>query len=193
MPKRDPRVDAYIAKAAEFAKPILNHVRKRVHSACPQVEESIKWNSPFYLHNGILLATPAFKKHCALIFWKGRLFLSNDQKTKFRRLTSISDLPGDKILTGCIKKAAELNDAGVKSPTRPKSKAKERLAVPDDFLAALKRNRKALAAFEAFPPSHKREYVQWIVEAKQAETRARRMRAAIRQIAEGKSRNWKYR
>ncbi len=192
MPKRDPRVDAYIAKSADFAKPILNHIRKLVHSACPQVEETIKWNSPFYLHNGILLATPAFKKHCALIFWKGRLFLSNDQKTKLRRLTSISDLPDDKILTGCIRKAVELNEAGVKTPARPKPKEKAKLVVPDDFLAALEENKKALAAFEAIPPSHKREYVQWIIEAKREETRGRRMQTAIEQIAEGKSRNWKY-
>jgi uncharacterized protein YdeI (YjbR/CyaY-like superfamily) len=192
MPKRDPRVDAYIAKSADFAKPILQHIRKLVHSACPPVKESIKWNSPFFEHKGILLAMPAFKKHCALIFWKSRLFLGNDQKTKLRRLISISDLPGDKILTGYIKKAVELNEAGVKSPARAKPKAGAKLVVPDYFLAALKKNKKALATFEAFPPSHKREYVQWIVEAKQEETRARRMQTAIQQIAAGKSRNWKY-
>jgi len=189
MPRKDPRVDAYIAESADFAKPILRHIRKRVHSVCPQVEETIKWNSPFFLHKGILLATPAFKRHCALIFWKGRLFLSNEEKTKLRRLTSISELPGDKILIGHIKKAVELNDSGVKSPARVKPKAKAKLIVPDYFLAALKQNKKALATFEAFPPSHKREYVQWIVEAKREETRARRMQIAIEQIAAGKSRN----
>jgi uncharacterized protein YdeI (YjbR/CyaY-like superfamily) len=185
MPNKDSRIDAYIAKSADFAKPILRHIRKLVHSVCPQVEETIKWNSPFFLHKGILLTMPAFKRHCALIFWKGRLFLSNEEKTKLRRLTLISELPGDKILTGLIKKAMELNDAGVKSPARAKPKAKAKLVVPEYFLVALKQNKKALAAFEAFPPSHKREYVRWIVEAKREETRARRMQIAIKQITGG--------
>ena len=191
MPKKDPRVDAYIARSADFAKPILNRIRKLVHAACPDVTETIKWNSPFYEHKGILLATPAFKRHCALIFWKGRLFLSKDQKTKLRRLTSISDLPGDKILTGYIRKAVALNEAGVKTP-RPKPKAKKALVVPDYFLAALKKNKKALTAFENFSPSHKREYVEWITEAKREETRAKRIKTAIELMARGKSRNWKY-
>ena len=192
MPKRDPRVDAYIAESAGFAKPILHHIRKLVHSVCPQAEETIKWSSPFYLHKGILLTTPAFQRHCALIFWKGGLFLGREEKIKLRRLTSISELPGDKILTGHIKKAMELNDAGIKSPARAKPKAKAKLVVPDYFFAALQKSKNALATFEAFPPSHKREYVQWIAEAKQEETRARRMRIAIEQIAGGKSLNWKY-
>ena len=192
MPNKEARIDAYIAKSADFAKPILNRIRKLVHAACPQVEESIKWNAPFYLHKGILLATPAFKRHCALIFWKSKLVLDNDQKTKLRRITSLSELPGDKVLIGYIKKAVEANESGMKSPVREKSRMKANVVVPDYFLAALKKNKKVLAAFEAFPPSHKREYVQWIVEAKREETRARRMQAAIKQIAEGKSRNWKY-
>jgi len=191
MPRKDPRIDAYIARAADFAKPVLNRIRKLVHAACPDVEETIKWSAPFFEHKGILLATPAFKHHCALIFWKGRLFLGKDQKTKLRRLASLSDLPGDKILTGYIRKAVELNEAGVKIP-RPKPKPKRRLAVPDCFLTALRKSKKALATFENFSPSHQREYVEWMVEAKHEETRARRMKAAIQLMAEGKSRNWKY-
>jgi len=191
MSKKDQRVDACIARAADFAKPILNRIRKLVHAVSPSVTETIKWNSPFYERKGILLATPAFKRHCALIFWKGRLILSKNQKTKFRRLTSISDLPGDKILAGYIKKAVELNEAGIKIPKRPKAKAKK-LIVPDHFLAALRNNKKAMTAFENFSPSHKREYVKWITEAKREETRAKRIAAAIKQMTEGKSRNWKY-
>jgi uncharacterized protein YdeI (YjbR/CyaY-like superfamily) len=193
MPKRDPLVDDYIAEAADFAKPILNRIRKLVHSACPQAEETIKWSSPFFEHKGILLAMPAFKKHCALIFWKSKRILNNGQKTQLRRLTSIAELPGDEILTGYIKKAVALNESAVRNPARAKPKAKAELVVPDNFAAALKKNKKALAAFDAFLPSHKREYIQWIVEAKQEETRARRMQTAIKQIAAGKSRNWKYR
>jgi len=192
MPKKDPRIDAYIAKAADFAKPILNRIRKLVHATCPDVTETIKWNSPFYEHKGILLATPAFKRHCALIFWKGKLIFSKgDQRKKFRRLTSFSELPGDKILTGYIRKAVELNETGIKIP-RPKPKARKEIVVPDYFLAALRKNKAALLAFENFSPSHKREYVEWIVEAKREETRAKRIKAAMAQMTEGKSRNWRY-
>jgi uncharacterized protein YdeI (YjbR/CyaY-like superfamily) len=191
MSKKDPRIDAYIARSADFAKPILRRLRGLVHAACPDVEETIKWSAPFYEYKGILLATPAFKRHCALVFWRGRLILSKDQKTKLRRLTSISDLPGDKTLTGYIRKAVALNEAGVKSPG-PKPKAKKALVVPDYFLAALKKNNKALRAFEHFSPSHQREYVEWITEAKREETRSKRIKAALALMSKGKSRYWKY-
>jgi uncharacterized protein YdeI (YjbR/CyaY-like superfamily) len=191
MSKKDPRIDAYIARSADFAKPLLNRIRKLVHAACPDVVETIKWSAPFYDHQGILLATPAFKRHCALVFWRGSLFLSKDQKTKLRRLTSISDLPGDQTLTGHVRKAVALNEAGVKTPG-PKPKAKKALVVPDDFLAALKKNKKALSAFGNFSPSHKREYVEWITEAKREETRAKRIKSAVQLMARGKPRYWKY-
>jgi uncharacterized protein YdeI (YjbR/CyaY-like superfamily) len=194
MPKKDPRVDAYIAKSAGFAKPILKRIRKLVHAACLDVTETIKWNSPFFEHKGILIATPAFKQHCALIFWKGKLIFGKDAarlRKKFHRLTSPVDLPGDKIVTGYIKKAVELNEAGVKNPARMKSKPKK-LVVPDYFLTALKKNKKALASFENFSPSCKREYVEWITEAKREETRDKRLQTAIKWIAEGKPQSWKY-
>ncbi len=197
MPNKDPRVDAYIAKAADFAKPVLNRIRVLVHAVCPHVTETIKWSAPFYEHNGILLATPAFKKHCALIFWKGRLIFSGlpankNPKTRFRRITAASDLPADEILTGYIRKAVELNDAGIKTPARARPKPKKEIAVADYFLAALQKNKKALAGFESLSPSCRREYVEWITEAKREETRAKRLKTAIEWIAKGKSRNWKY-
>jgi uncharacterized protein YdeI (YjbR/CyaY-like superfamily) len=191
MPKKDPRVDAYIAKSADFARPILNRIRKLVHAACPNVEETIKWHAPFFVHKGNLITLPAFKRHCALIFWKGRLFLNKDQKTKLRRLTSISELPGDKILTGYIRKAVEVNEAGIKIP-RPRPKAKKAVVVPDYFQAVLGKNKKALAVFENFSPSHKREYVEWITEAKREETRTKRIQTAVDWLVQGKSWNWKY-
>jgi uncharacterized protein YdeI (YjbR/CyaY-like superfamily) len=188
MPKKNPLVDAYIAKSADFAKPILNRIRKLVHTACPQVEEAIKWNSPFFLHKGVMITMPAFKQHCALIFWKGKLILGKE-RMKYRRLTSLADLPTDKVLLGYIRKAVELNETGVKIP-RPKSKAK--VIVPAYLLTALKKNKKALATFEAFSPSHKREYIDWVTEAKLPETRARRLEKMIQMLVKGKSRNWKY-
>jgi hypothetical protein len=196
MSKKDPRVDAYIAKAADFAKPILIRIRKLVHTACPDVTETIKWNAPFYEHKGILICTPAFKKHCALIFWKGKLIfkelpVKDNPRKKFRRLTSNADLPGDKILTGYIRQAVELNESGLKTP-RSKPKPKPKLVVPDYFLAALKKNKKSLATFGKFSPSCKEEYVEWITEAKREQTRIKRMQTAIQWLAAGKSRNWKY-
>ncbi len=190
MAKKDARIDAYIAGVGDFAKPILNRIRKLVHKACPQVEETIKWNAPFFVHKGILIATPAFKRHCALIFWKGKLILGKE-RTKFRRLTSLADLPADKILLGYIRKAVELNEAGIKVTVR-RTKKKE-VVVPDYFLAALRKNPKARAVFENFSPSHRREYVEWITSAKLEETRARRMEKAIKTLAQGKSRNAQYR
>lgn len=188
MPKKSRLVDTYIAKSAGFAKPILNRIRKLVHAACPQVEEAIKWNSPFFLHKGVLVAMPAFKRHCALIFWKGKLILGKE-RMKYRRLTSLADLPADKALLGYIRKAVELNETGVKIP-RPKSKAK--VAVPGYLLAALRKNKKALATFEAFSPSHKREYIEWIAEAKREETRVRRIETMLKLLARSKSLHWKY-
>ena len=190
MSKKDPRIDAYINKSADFAKPILIRIRKLVHAACPDVAETIKWNAPFFEHKGILLTIPAFKQHCALMFWRGRLFLGKEREN-FRRITSLADLPGDKILTGYIRKAVELNEAGIKNPVRAKSKAKK-VVIPDYFLAVLKKNKKAFAAFDSFSPSCQREYIEWITDAKREETRIKRIQTAIKWIATGKSRNWKY-
>ncbi len=195
MTKKDPRIDAYIAKAGDFAKPILKHIRKLVHTACPQVEETVKWNMPFFTHNGILVAMGAFKEHCAFVFWKRKLIFGKTGETgpfpPFGRITSAADLPADKLLLGYIRKAVEINKAGIKSSARTKPN-KAKVAVPNDFSAALKKNKKALAAFEGFSQSHKREYVDWITEAKREETRARRIQSAIATLAKGKSRNWKY-
>jgi uncharacterized protein YdeI (YjbR/CyaY-like superfamily) len=190
MPKQNPRVDAYIAKSADFAKPILHRIRKLVHKACPQVEEDIKWSSPFFMYKGMFAAMMAFKAHCAFIFpGNGKLILGQDE-AKFRRFTSLADLPSDNVLLDYLRKAVELKDAGAK-PVRSKE-VKKALVVPDYFLVALKKNKKALAVFEGFPPSHKREYVDWITEAKREETRARRIQSALEMLAKGKSRNWKY-
>jgi len=195
MGKRDPRVDAYIANAADFAKPILTELREIVHAACPDCEEAMKWSSPTFSYKGILCGMSAFKEHAMFGFWKGPLVVEaqtgDNPYRVFGRLTRLSDLPSKKTLTGYIKKAMALNDAGVtikkasKGPVRP-------IAVPEDLAAALARNRKAKAVFDGFSPSHKREYLEWITEAKREETRIRRVHTAIAQMAEGKPHNWKY-
>jgi len=197
MPTKDPRIDAYIARSADFAKPILLHLRKLVHTACPDVEETMKWSFPHFMQKGMLCGMAGFKQHCSFGFWKASLIFgdgtsSDNTMGHFGRLTALSDLPADKVLIGYIKKAVELNEAGIKVPAKPKSKAKKDLVVPPYFLAALKKNKKALAAFGGFSYSHKKEYVQWITEAKREETRNKRIATALEWLAKGKPRNWKY-
>jgi uncharacterized protein YdeI (YjbR/CyaY-like superfamily) len=196
MGTRDPRVDAYIAKSGDFAKPILTHLREVVHSACPDVVETMKWSSPFFDYHGAMCNMAAFKEHVAFGFWKGTLVVGrpsgdgDGSAGQFGRIASVKDLPSKKELTAYIKKAMKLNEDGVAVPKE--KKAKPELPVPPELAAALAKNRKARAAFEAFPPSHRREYNEWIGQAKGADTRARRVEQAMEWIAEGKSRNWKY-
>jgi len=200
MGQQDPRVDAYINKAAEFSRPILLHLRELVHQGCPQVEETIKWGVPHFMHKGMLCSIAAFKQHCAFGFWKGKLMesLKADDKQwaaawgQYGRLTSLDDLPPDKLILRQVKEAAKLNDNGVKAPPQRKAKEKAPLVVPPYFKKLLKANPKALATFEAFTYSHKKEYLEWITEAKTEETRQKRIAQTLEWLAEGKSRNWKY-
>jgi uncharacterized protein YdeI (YjbR/CyaY-like superfamily) len=198
MGKKDPRVDAYIEKSADFAKPILKRLRKLIHAGCPTVEESLKWNCPHFLHRGMLCSMAAFKEHCTFGFWKSGLMksLGRSQKSEqamgqYGRITSLADLPADAVIVNQVKEAAELNEQGVKA-NRAKSKPKKPLKIPAYFGLALKRNAKARATFESFSPSYQREYIEWITEAKTEATRQKRVDTALEWLAEGKSRNWKY-
>ncbi len=193
---RDPRIDAYIDRAAPFAQPILTRVRELVHQACPDVEESIKWGMPSFSHaGGILCGMAAFKRHASFGFWKHALVVGEGQQRdgmgSYGKMASLEDLPPEKTLLAHIRKAMKLNEDGVKSPAR-KSAPKPPPQAPDDLLAALKKNKAAKATFDAFPPGCKREYIEWIVEAKREETRAKRLAQAVEWMAEGKRRNWKY-
>jgi uncharacterized protein YdeI (YjbR/CyaY-like superfamily) len=195
--KRDARIDAYIAKSAEFAQPILTHLRAVVHSGCPEVEETIKWGHPSFTYHGILCGMASFKQHCTFGFWKGSLIVAKNGRPAdeamgdFGRITRLSQLPSRKELTRYLKEAMRLNEEGVK-PKKAKAAPRKPLPVPADLAAALGKNRKAQAAFEGFSPSHRREYIEWITEAKREETRARRLAATVEWVAEGKHRNWKY-
>lgn len=198
MGTRDSRIDAYVAKSAEFARPILSHLREVVHEACPDVEETLKWSMPHFMYRGMLCRMAAFKAHATFGFWKSPLIVGADGTAEkavgqLDRITSVEDLPSKKILAGYVKQAMKLNEAGVKSPAaaRPK-RPKPALPVPAALTAALARSPKARATFEKFSPTHRREYVEWIAEAKGEATRARRLTTAIEWMAEGKSRHWKY-
>ena len=194
---RDPRIDAYIERAAPFAQPILTRVRELVHEACPGVEETIKWGMPtFEYAGGILCGMAAFKQHASFGYWKHALVVGEgeprDGMGSYGKMTSIKDLPPKKTLLVHIRKAMQLNEAGVKATPTRKSAPKPPLEAPGDLVAALAKNKAAKATFDAFPPSCKREYVEWIVEAKREDTRAKRLAQTVEWLAEGKRRNWKY-
>lgn len=199
MPTTNPRVDAYIEKAQPFARPILKRLRKVIHRACPQCTEVIKWSMPAFDYKGPFCTIAGFKQHCVLAFWKAELLddpkgvLEKEHRTAMGhlgRITSMDALPSDAVLTSLIRQAMKLNDAGAKVPQARKKKPP--LRVPMFITDAIKRHRAALATWERFPPSHKREYVEWITEAKTDATRERRLKQMLEWLAEGKSRNWKY-
>lgn len=196
MGQRSPKVDAYIARQADFARPILTRLRDLVHETCPAVDETIKWGMPSFEYHGILCGMAAFKAHATFGFWKHNLVIGADEKSRqamgsFGRLTSVKQLPAKRQFASWMKRAMKLNEDGVKTP-REKSTARKPVAAPAAFKAALAASPKARATFNAFPPSCKREYLEWITEAKRDETRDRRIKTAVEWLAQGKRRNWKY-
>lgn len=201
MPTKDPRIDLYIYNAADFARPILLHLRELVHVACPEVQETIKWSFVSFDYKGPMCSMASFKQHCAFGFWKASLMkdktLTKNAESEsamghYGKITSLKDLPSDKKIIAHIKEAMMLNEKGIKLPPKKVTTAKKEVVVPDYFLKQLKKNKKAFATFENFSPSHKREYIEWITEAKTDETKNRRMETAIEWMSVGKSRNWKY-
>lgn len=197
MSQHDERIDAYIATSAEFARPILTHLRGVVHTACPEAEETLKWGMPSFTYRGKLLCgMAAFQQHASFNLWHGERIVGDDAQREdgmgqFGRLTRVADLPGKRELSGYVKEAMKLIDAGVKRTVKH-DKSRTPLAVPPDLAAALQRNSVADRVFEAFAPSHRRDYIEWIVQAKREDTRAKRLAQAVEWIAEGKTRNWKY-
>ena len=201
MAKKEKAIDTYISKSADFAKPVLKHLRELVHKACPEVEEKMKWSFPHFDYKGEMMCSmAAFKQHASFGFWKAALMkdpvLAETAKSEVAmghlgRITSLKDLPPDKKLTAWIKEAMKLNEQGIKVE-KPRTTEKKELVVPDYFVKALQKNKKAKQVFDNFPYSHKKEYLQWITEAKTEETRNKRMATALEWIAEGKGRNWKY-
>lgn len=199
--KTSPKVDAYIAKAAPFAQPALNRLRKLIHQAVPGTEETLKWSFPHFVYQGeILCSFAAFKGHYVFGFWKAKIMEDPDgilelgEKSAMGflgKLRTVDDLPSDKILIKYLKQAAKLNEKKIKVPPRVRVPAKP-VTVPDYFMKALKKNKKALEAFAKFPPSHQREYIGYVTEAKKEETRMRRVEKSIQQLEKELDRHWKY-
>jgi uncharacterized protein YdeI (YjbR/CyaY-like superfamily) len=201
MPEMDPRVDAYIEKAAPFAKPILLKLRKLIFQACPEAVEIIKWSFPNYeVCGSIFCSMASFKEHCSMGFWKASLLKDPDgilhladknSMGHLNKLLSLKDLPSDKILLAYLREAALLNKNNVKV-ARPKAAPKKELPLPKPLALALKKNKKALLTFDGFPPSQRREYIEWISEAKTEETLNKRLATTIEWLEAGKTRHWKY-
>ena len=204
MATTDARIDAYIAKSADFAKPILERIRILVHKAVPDITETVKWSMPFFEYNGTIVCNmAAFKQHCAFGFWNAAQLKDTEGILQIKdknamghldRIVSLKDLPADKILIAYIKEAAQLIKEGKNVPARGNQEKapKKALPMPAVLTAALKKNKTAQATFEAFPPSHRREYIEWISEAKTDETRDKRVATTLEWLVEGKSRHWKY-
>ena len=199
MATKDPRVDTYIADSAAFARPILKHLRKVIREGCPAAVETIKWGCPFFDYHGLLCGFAAFKAHCSMFFWRdidvGRWLPKTNNAGagmgQFGKLTSMADLPKDSVLLACVRAAMAQRDAPSSKAKRARKPGKE-LPVPADLKRALAANAKAAATFKNFAPSHRRAYLDWIADAKQPATRARRLQTTIEWLAEGKPQNWKY-
>lgn len=199
MGKRDERIDAYIANSADFAKPILTHLRELVHTACPEIEESWKWSFPNFDYKGIVCSMASFKQHCSFGFWKASLMSdphkiltqSAEAMGQMGQIKSLADLPPDEVLISYIREAVELNEKGIKA-SKPQTNGKKELQIPDYLTSALEGNETASETFENFSYSNKKEYVEWLLEAKTEETRNKRLATAIEWMGEGKSRHWKY-
>jgi uncharacterized protein YdeI (YjbR/CyaY-like superfamily) len=205
-PNLNPKVEAYIAKSAPFAQPIVNHLRDLIHKACPDVVEEMKWSRPFFSHGGVILCNiSAFKQHCSFGFWGAEIgkvlrvdgVVQDGGMGSLGKITSVKDLPTDKAMLGYLRQAVAFIDAGqgetmIAVSRRVVKAPKPAGETPGAFAVALKKNKAASKVFEAFSPSCKREYVEWIADAKRDETRERRIVQAVEWIAEGKQRNWKY-
>lgn len=198
---KDKRVDTYIAKSADFAKPILTHLRALVHKACPEVVETIKWSFPNFDYKGVMCSMAAFKQHCAFGFWKAPLMedpkgilKSHDRGSmgNFDRITSLKDLPSDKVLLGFIKQAVELNEKGVRRQVKVTPAGSKTIATPAYFQKELNKNKLANETFKKFSYTNRKDYIDWFEEAKTLETKNKRIAQALEWITEGKSRNWKY-
>ena len=197
---RDKRVDNYILNSADFAKPILNHLRTLVHTACPEVAETIKWGFPHFEYKGMLCSMAAFKNHCAFGFWKASIMkdaevLKNNNDTAMGhsgKIHALKDLPPDKIIIDRIKEAMKLNEEGIKLPEKKTTDKKTPVIIPDSLKREFVKNRKVSDIFNNMSPSHRREYIEWIEEARTEETTRKRVITTMEWLLEGKTRNWKY-
>ncbi|MCB9876458.1 MAG: YdeI/OmpD-associated family protein [Planctomycetes bacterium] len=192
----DPRVDDYLAAAAEWARPILTELRARVHRACPGVVETIKWRRPAFELGGLIGGMSEFKEYCSFGFWQEKALLEAGDEAEAvieacGKITTLKQLPGKAAFARVLKLALQRNQAGGKLP-RSKAKRHPPLEVPADLAAALARDEAAKEHFDAFAPSYRRDYIEWITGAKKDATRQTRIAQAVEWLRDGKKRHWKY-
>lgn len=200
MANLDKRIDVYIANSADFARPILKHLRHLVHVACPNVQETIRWGFPHFDHEGIMCSMASFKNHCAFGFWKSSIMKDaevlkyNNQKAMGNagKIQSLPDLLSDKIIISQIREAMKLNEDGIKLPERKNEDKKPVLITPDSLKRELVKNRKASNTYKNLSFAHKHEYIEWIEESKSEATKQKRILTTVEWLMEGKTRNWKY-
>ncbi|KAF2080744.1 YdeI/OmpD-associated family protein [Flavobacterium sharifuzzamanii] len=193
-------VTAYIAKMADFAKPILNHLREVIFSACPEAEENIKWGTPHYSYKGDhLVMMGGFKQHCSFSLYKAELMKDAEIQASVKagkkfgymdKIKDLSELPSKEKLTAYIKEAMVFNENGTAKPKPVKEKSTAEVVAPKEFVDALKKDTKATEIFESKSPSFRKNYIIWIADAKTDETRNKRISQSLEWIAEGKDRFW---
>jgi uncharacterized protein YdeI (YjbR/CyaY-like superfamily) len=200
MKDPNPEFDAYFERAPDFARPIMAKIRKAAHRACPDIREVMKWSRPHFEFEGLVAGMGANNRDVSFGFWKGELLhdgggafekVGNTAITAIK-IEKLTDLPTQKLLVDLFKRAVDLNRSGTKPARKKKAAKRPPPKAPADLMAALKKNKKALKTYEGFSPSHKREYVEWITEAKRQATREKRLAQAVEWMAQGKPRNWKY-
>lgn len=201
MENTDPRIDGYIQKSADFARPVLNHLRHLIHESCPRIQETIKWGFPHFEYKGTICSMAGFKQHCVLSFWKSslmtdpyNLFQKTDKTAmgQLGQIKHVNELPSDDILISYFREAYELNEKNIKLPAKSKQPKTKELEIPSYFTEALSESQKAIETFQNFSYSHKKEYVDWVTGAKTEETRTKRLATSIEWLEQGKPRMWKY-
>src|SRR5438270_1264994 len=180
-------VNDSLANAPEGTRPILVRLRRIFRQASPKLEEAIKWGVPCYLFKGPVGGFAAYKQHVSWGLWKSRALndpeglLGRGVSVMAGKITKVSEIPPAAKIIALIEQVIALNEAGIKSPKPPEPE------LPADFAAAMKKAGKAARHYAAFTPARKWQYVNWVTQAKRAETRAKRIEIAVERIGEGKT------
>ncbi|MEO9802317.1 MAG: YdeI/OmpD-associated family protein [Reichenbachiella sp.] len=196
-PDASKKIDAYLTTVSSEHRPVLELIRKTVNAVDDRIQEDWKWRAPCFSLEGLVCWFVAFKSHVGLNFFKGALiedihnaFVESEDEDKGNRMIHFKSIDEVKVkvIQDYVKQAVLLNEQGIKIDF-PKRKT---LETPDYLIEALNKNKKAKDVFESFTDAQRKDYIEWLVEAKREETRNKRMTQAIEWIAEGKTRNWKY-
>ncbi|MCB0792148.1 MAG: DUF1801 domain-containing protein [Flavobacteriales bacterium] len=194
------RINSHIAEQDEWKRRLMVRLRQLIHQVDPGIEETWRWNGPHFDRNGIMLGMSAHKTCVSIWFHKGallkdprRLFepLEKDE-AKGMRVYKLkeSDAIDEKAFTELVKQAVKLNEDGVKlSEAKP---ARKTLVVPPELESVLKKDQHAMTNWEGFSYSKKKDYIEWVTDAKREETRKRRIAQAFQLIRDGLALNERY-